>query len=86
MDEKQLKAAIELGNNIAEGKADIVTLDNRSLELRGKKQKGVEPKNSKSEANTESEVKTVEQKTTKQRRAKKSEVRKRTRAAEQMKP
>ena len=86
MDEKQLKAAIELGNNIAEGKADIVTLDNRSLELRGKKQKGVEPKNSKSEANTESEVKAVEQKTTKQWRAKKSEVRKRTRAAEQMKP
>jgi hypothetical protein len=39
MDEKQLKAAIQLGKDIANGKVDIVPLDNRSLELRGKKQK-----------------------------------------------
>lgn len=39
MSDKQLKAAIELGRDIANGKVDLVVLDNRSLELRGKKQK-----------------------------------------------
>jgi hypothetical protein len=39
MNEKQLKKAIELGNDIARGKIDIVPLDNRSLGLRGTKQK-----------------------------------------------
>lgn len=39
MSDKQLKAAIEMGKDIANGKVDLVVLDNRSLELRGKKQK-----------------------------------------------
>jgi hypothetical protein len=39
MDEKQLKAAIKMGRDIADGKVELVGLDNRSLELRGKKQK-----------------------------------------------
>jgi hypothetical protein len=39
MNNKQLKAAIKMGRYIANGKVDIVALDNKSLELRGKKQK-----------------------------------------------
>lgn len=41
MNEKQLKDALKMGEDIIEGKVDIVALDNRSLELREKKQKGV---------------------------------------------
>ena len=49
MDEKQLKAAINMGNDIAKGEADIVALDNRSLELRGKKQKSTKSREERSE-------------------------------------
>jgi hypothetical protein len=37
MDEKQLKSAIKMGRDIAGGKVDIVALNNRNLEIRGKK-------------------------------------------------
>lgn len=43
MTEQQLQDAIHLGNEIAEGKADLVELDERSLELRGKKSKASVP-------------------------------------------
>lgn len=39
MSEEQLRASISLGRKILEGKADLVDLDNRSLELRGKRKK-----------------------------------------------
>lgn len=39
MTEQQLQDAIRLGNEIADGKANLVELDERSLELRGKKSK-----------------------------------------------
>lgn len=44
MNEKQLRAAIRMGKDIADGKVDLAALDNKSLELRGKKQKGVNTK------------------------------------------
>lgn len=39
MDSKQLEAAINLAERIASGEVNLVALDNRSLELRGKKRK-----------------------------------------------
>ncbi|KAI7252175.1 hypothetical protein KC340_g17619, partial [Hortaea werneckii] len=39
MSEDQLKAAIDLGERLASGKADLVALDERSLEMRGKQSK-----------------------------------------------
>ena len=39
-----MKAAVKLGQDIADGKVDLVALDNRSLELRGKRPKGVSKK------------------------------------------
>lgn len=41
MSAEQLEASINLGNKILKSNADLVDLDNRSLELRGKRQKGV---------------------------------------------
>ncbi len=39
MTKQQLKSSIELGTKILEGRVDLVALNNRSLELRGKKAK-----------------------------------------------
>ena len=39
MTSEQLQAAIDLGERLATGKANLVELDNRSLDLRGKKRK-----------------------------------------------
>jgi alkylated DNA nucleotide flippase Atl1 len=40
MSAKQLQASINLGKKILRGNADLVDLDNRSLELRGKRKRG----------------------------------------------
>ncbi len=39
MNNKQLKAAIKMGRNVANGKLNIVSLDNKNLELRGRSRK-----------------------------------------------
>lgn len=39
MSEEQLEAAIQLGEDVLEGRADLVELDEASLKMRGKKSK-----------------------------------------------
>jgi hypothetical protein len=44
MSMEQLEAAIQLGDRLAAGDADLVVLDDRSLRLRGKKGKSIMPR------------------------------------------